>query len=221
MQLLSIIFLVCPLMIAQAQDEGGSLADDQSLVDEEFSFSQLFDQTYGILLGYGGPRYQLYVGASYFATDHLNILLSFGIFGEYQPEEEDNETRERNEKQASNEAETTAGSVQLRYYPHDKLPLSIFVGGGIAHWDGIAKTDDRDDTYRIWELYGESGVLIFYFWRGFYIESTIFGIAGGHILDLKSNADEDTKKNITKEIKELDQYGMLAGTWNFTIGYFF
>lgn len=221
MQFLLVILLACPVMVAQAQDNDDLLADDQSLVDEEFSFSQLFEQTYGILVGYGGPRYRLSLGASYFVTNYLNVNLTFGMFGEHQPQEEDNDERKRNNDQLAKKAKTMAGNVQLRYYPHAKLPLSVFVGTGLAHWGGSSETGNGDDKYQSWEVYGESGVVVFYFWRGLYVESTILGVAGGHSFGLKSEADKATKKKITKEIEELDQYGMLAGTWNFTVGYYF
>ena len=221
MKILSIILLVCPLVVAQAQDDNDSLADDQSLVDEEFSFSQLFDQNYGLLLGYGGPRYRLFVGGSYFVTNYFNVVLSLGMFGEYQQKEEDNDKKKQNEEQPTNEAKTMAGNLQLRYYPHAKLPLTVFVGAGLAYWDGTTKTDSNKDSYQMWELYGESGVVVFYFWRKLYIEATILAIVSGHNLTLKSDADKTTKDNIAKETEGLDQYGMLAGTWNFAIGYFF
>ena len=220
MRLLSIIFLlVC--LVAQAQDNDDTLTDDQSLVDEEFSFSQLFDRKYGLLVGYGGARYRLYVGGSYFINDYLNILLSFGVLGEYQPKEEDNDERERNKEQVSNEAGMMATKVQLRYYPHAKLPLSVFAGAGVARWNGTIESGDSSDKYKIWELYGETGMVVFYFWRGFYVESTILGIVSGHSIDFQSKVDRSTKDSITKEIEQLDQYGMLAGTLNLAVGYFF
>lgn len=222
MQLLSIILLmVCPLLVAQAQDDDDTLTDDQSLVDEEFSFSQLFERSYGLLAGFGGSRYRLYVGGSYFINDYLNIMLSFGMLGKYQPEQEDNDKRERNEEQVSNEAEMMAGNVQLRYYPHAKLPLSVYAGAGVARWHGTIKSGNSSDKYRIWELYGETGMVVFYFWRGLYVESTILSIVAGHSIDFQSKIDQPTETKIIKEIEELDQHGMLAGTLNFALGYFF
>ena len=185
-------------------------ADEASLLTEEFTYTALFDRKYGVLMGVGksSPRHLAFVGFSFSlpTLKRLHLSLALGCCAKWDRKKEEGENIA---------SETQAVSIRAQYF-FVWLPFNVGFGSGLARWEGNVD----QDSYRGNEIYLDTSLGIYYFWRGIYVESVIYGVSVGKAFALDPTT---TSATVTAEIEELESYGVFGNgsSLNLTVGYFF
>ena len=192
------------------EDTDKEEADDASLFMEEFSYTGLFDRRYGVLMGFGknSPRHLAFVGVSFSLPKlkYLHLSLALGCCAKW----------DRNREEGQNIlAETQATSLRARYF-FVWLPFNVSLGSGFARWKG----EVGEYGYSGNEIYLDTALGIYYFWRGIYLESVIYGFSVGKAFGLDP---AHVSAEVTTEIEKLESYGIFGNgsSLNLTVGYFF
>lgn len=203
-----------PAADAHTTAEEEQIGDDAGLITDEFSYMYLFDQSYGVLAGFGqsSPHHLMHVEGLAFLQEKLAVSMLIG-YGKGQ---------NFNTEQYNHTADTFAVSVKARYYL-PRLPLSANANCGYVAWQGdiaFNKSGDKHD-YKSYAAYLGASLSAYYFWKnGIYIESVLYGISFSKAFGLKTDAAaEDT---ITADIEKATHYGIFGGSLlTLTLGYMF
>ncbi len=196
--------------------EQEDIGDDAGLITDEFSYTYLFDQSYGVLAGFGksSPRQLMHLEGLAFLREKLavSMLIGYGLNQNFNTKDYDND----------NTADTMSLSVKARYYL-PLLPLSANASCGYVFWKGniVPNETGSKHDYKSYEAYLGVSLSAYYFWKtGIYVESVIYGISTGKAFGLKTDADKD-EGNITDRIEEAEHYGIFFGDGllNITVGY--
>ena len=187
------------------------IGDDAGLITDEFSYTYLFDQSYGALAGFGksSPRLLMQVEGLAFLLDKLalSMLIGYAMEQKY---------RHNNLEQT---ADTLSLGIKARYYL-PMMPLSVNSSCGFVFWSGETKSSEGEDTYKNYETYLDMSLSAYYFWKnGIYIETVIYGIGFGKAFGVKSDKH---KTAITKTVEEVEHFGIFGdSSINLTVGYMF
>ena len=190
------------------------IGDDAGLITDEFSYTYLFDQSYGALAGFGrsSRRQLMHLEGLAFLREKLaaSMLIGYGMNQNFDTEK------------YKHTANTMSLGVKARYYL-PLLPISVNASCGYVFWKGniAAKETSSKHDYKSYEAYLGVSLSAYYFWKtGIYIESVIYGIGIGKAFGLKTDTDKD-EDIITKKIEEAEQYGIFFGDGllNITVGY--
>lgn len=198
---------------ARADDEE-QIGDDAGLITDEFSYTYLFDQSYGVLAGFGpsSPHHFMHVEGLAFLQERLAIsmLVGYGMGHNFDTQKHDHT------------ADTLAVSVKTRYYL-PLLPVSVNTSCGYVFWKGDITFNESSDKhdYKSSAAYLGFSLSAYYFWKnGIYIESALYGLSFGKAFGLKTDtAAEDT---VSADIEQVTHYGVFGGgQLTLTLGYMF
>ena len=194
-------------------EEQEDIGDDAGLITDEFSYTYLFDQQYGVIAGFGksSPRHLMHLEGLAFLREKLAISMLVGYGKDLNIDTEDNAYELM--------ADTMSLSMKARYYL-PLLPLSANASCGYVFLNGhIApkETDDKQD-YNASGVYLGVSLSAYYFWKnGIYIESVLYGLSGSKVFGLDTDKYEDT---ITEELQAVEHYGVFGGgLLNVAVGY--
>lgn len=194
-------------------EEQEDIGDDAGLITDEFSYTYLFDQSYGVIAGFGksSPFHLMHLEGFAFLRDKLSVSMEigYGIEQNFHTEEDEHK----------HIADTVSLSAKARYYL-PLLPLSANASCGYVFFNGFITPDETDKKhhYKSSLTYLGVSLSVYYFWKtGIYIESVIFGISRGKSLGLKTDADA-YKGNITDNIERGYYYGFFSDI-NLAVGY--
>lgn len=197
--------------------EQAAIGDDASLITDEFSYTYLFDQKYGIIAGFGNssPRHLMHLEGLMFLRDKLGVsmLLGYAKDLKFATEEYIHYTN-------THSADTLSLSVKVRYYL-PVLPASANASCGYVFWNGNIGPSGNTLDYKGSEAYVGLSLSAFWFWKtGIYVESVLSGIAFSSSFGLKGDAVSKYENDITKEIGTTELYGIFGGgALNLSIGY--
>ena len=194
-------------------EEQEDIGDDAGLITNEFSYTYLFDQRYGVLAGFGksSPRQLMHLEGLTFLREKLavSMLIGYGMDQNFDSEAYDHT------------ADTLSLSVKARYYL-PLLPLSANTSCGYVFWQGniVSHETGGKHDYKSYEAYLGVSLSAYYFWKtGIYIESVIYGIGIGKAFGLQTDTDNH-KDIITAAIKAVEHYGIFGGgLLNIAVGY--
>lgn len=200
-------------------EEQEDIGDDAGLITDEFSYTYLFDQSYGVIAGFGksSPFHLMHLEGFAFLRDKLSVSMEIGYGIEQNFHTEDDKHKHI--------ADTVSLSAKVRYYL-PLLPLSANASCGYVFFNGFITPDETDNpderdkkhNYKSSLAYLGVSLSVYYFWKtGIYIESVIFGLSRGKSLGLKTDADA-YKGDITEDIESFQPYGFFSGI-NLAVGY--
>lgn len=228
--LLGVVMVAMPAIAdkggTDTQDTEGSvehedIGDDASLITDEFSYTYLFDQKYGIIAGFGNssPRHLMHLEGLMFLRDKLDRLGVSMLLG-YAKDFDLNFDIKKYKRADSHSADTWSLSVKARYYL-PVLPVSANASCGYVFWNGKIGHSGNTLDYKGSEAYFGISLSAYWFWKtGIYIESVLYGIAFSHSFGLKGDAVSEYKDDITEEIGGAVPYGIFGGgVLNLSIGY--
>ena len=200
--------------------EHEDIGDDASLITDEFSYTYLFDQKYGIIAGFGNssPRHLMHLEGLMFLGnkfDRLGVSMLLGYAKDL-----NFNTEEYKHKTDSHSADTLSLSVKARYYL-PILPVSANASCGYVFWNGKIGPSGNTLDYKGSEAYFGISLSAYWFWKtGIYIESVLSGIAFSNSFGLKGDAVSKYKDGINEEIGSTVLYGIFGGgALNLSIGY--
>ncbi len=194
-------------------EEPDDIGDDAGLISDEFSYTYLFDQNYGVLVGFGksSPHHLIHLEGLAFLREKLaaSMLIGYGMGQKF------------NTDKYNLTADTLSLSVKARYFL-PLLPLSANTSCGYVFWKGdiASNQSGAKHDYKSYGAYLSASLSAYYFWKtGIYVESVLYGISIGKAFGLKTDADKDT---ITAEIEKIAHHGLFGGGLpTLTVGYVF
>lgn len=196
---------------SEAQE--GNIGDDAGLITDEFSYTYLFDQSYGIIGGFGksSPRHLMHLEGFTFLYDRLGVAMLIGYSKDHH----------FNTEKYKLSADTVSLSAKARYYL-PLLPFSVNASCGYVFWDGnITPTNSQAYDYKSSETYLGISLSAYYFWKtGIYVESVIYGRSFSTPIGLKTDAKSEHADFIEEEIGKSQAYGIFGGgLLNIAVGY--
>ena len=201
---------------AEDIEDEEDIGDDAGLITDEFSYMYLFDQSYGVLAGFGksSPRHLMHLEGLAFLREKLavSVLVGYG---------KDQDFATANDKYELT-ANTLSLNIKARYYL-PLLPLSANASCGYVFWHGnVAPAAGSKHDYKSYEAYLAGSISAYYFWKNsIYVETAIYGISLGKAFGLKSDTDE-YRDTVAKTIEAAEHYGIFGdGSLNLALGYMF